>query len=104
MAEPQSDLEDENDIEAFETRYYEEKTKEFAAPWERPEEKMEDSQTSEEDFIAEKERHEEKTKNLKEEYDNSVEDREKKGWTLPRGSASGDYLDPRYAILAILRG
>ena len=92
LSEPQSDLEDDNDIEDFEDRYYEEKTKEFEAAWERAKKNMEDSQTPEEEFIAKKEKHEEKAKKLNEEYDNWVENRERKGWTLPKGGKSADTL------------
>jgi DNA topoisomerase-1 len=140
LTEPQSDLEDENDIEDFEDNYFEEKTKEFEAAWQRAKKNMEDSQAPEEEFNAKKEKHEEKLKKLKEEYDNWIENRGNNGWTLPKGSKSADallkliqktdemisknklkredkealksialstsktnYLDPRYAIVAILR-
>ena len=92
LTEPQSDLEDENDIEDFEDRYYEEKTKEFEAAWERAKKNMEDSQVPEEEFNAKKEKHEEKTKKLTEEYNNWVENRENKGWTFTKGSKSADTL------------
>src|SRR5258706_5710543 len=92
LTEPQSDLEDENDVEDFEDRYYEEKTKEFEAAWERGKKNMEDSQAPEEEFNAKKEKHVEKMKKLKEEYDNWVENRGNKGWTLPKGNKSADTL------------
>lgn len=92
LTEPQSDLEDENDVEDFEDRYFEEKMKEFEATWERAKKNMEDSQAPEEEFSAKKEKHEEKMKKLQEEYDNWVENRGSKGWTLPKGSKSPDTL------------
>lgn len=92
LTEPQSDLEDENDVEDFEDRYYEEKSKEYEAAWERAKKNMEDSQAPEEEFNAKKEKHVEKMKKLKEEYDNWVENRGNKGWTLPKGNKSADSL------------
>lgn len=80
--EPESELEDQEEIEAFEDEYYREKKKELEEGWERTKKTLEETGGTAEDIQARKEKNDKKLEELETDYQIWVEHRKKSGYSF----------------------
>lgn len=96
--EPESELEDDEQIETFEEEYYKEKKKELTEGWERSKKTLEETGGTAEDIATRKEKADKKLEELEADYKIWVQHRKKAGYSFrgkepdERKSLSADQL------------
>jgi DNA topoisomerase I len=80
--EPESELEDEEQIEAFEDQYYEEKKKELTEAWERSKKTLEETGGTADDIATRKEKADKKLAEVEADYKLWVKHRKKAGYSF----------------------
>jgi DNA topoisomerase-1 len=80
--EPESDLEEEEQIEGFEEEYYQEKKKELTEGWERTKKTLEETGGTAEDIATRKEKVDKKLEELEADYKIWVQHRKKPGYSF----------------------
>jgi DNA topoisomerase-1 len=80
--EPESELEDEEQIEAFEDQYYEEKKKELTEGWERSKKTLEETGGTADDIATRKEKFDKKLAEVEADYKLWVKHRKKPGYSF----------------------
>ncbi|CAG8578426.1 11356_t:CDS:10, partial [Acaulospora colombiana] len=81
-AEPESELEDEEQIQEFEDQYYEEKKKELTEGWERSKKTLEETGGTAEEIAMRKEKVDKKLEEVEADYNLWVKHRKKAGYSF----------------------